>query len=183
MRSSRVCSRNREIRPATAAARSARPASLSANSPSNGGAPRRHDLLAVDGQVRRPPTNHPSGSRPDSHAAASSAPGRSACCHPPRPGPRPPRPPAWPPTMHPSRHPRLPLPPQRLRDYTATCAPRCFARAPAGLGASSLRAMAPGTTGPRTRPTTPDSRVQVEEGRQLASGSVTGRSHTKPRQT
>ena len=37
MRSSRVVSRNREIRPASAAARSAPPASVSANSPSTGG--------------------------------------------------------------------------------------------------------------------------------------------------
>ncbi|OLT03824.1 hypothetical protein BJF90_04020 [Pseudonocardia sp. CNS-004] len=52
------------------------------------------DFLPVDRDVRC--TGEPLvGSRPCNQAAASSAPGRSACCQPPRPGPRP-RPPGHP---------------------------------------------------------------------------------------
>ena len=99
--------------------RSARPASVSANSPSSAGSSPTIRISSRSMVTSGAPANHSSGSRPCSHAAASSAPGRSACCHPPRPGPRPPRPAraSRGASVRTSRY--LPVL-CRLRDYTAT---------------------------------------------------------------
>ena len=85
IRSSRVSSRNRLIRPASAAVAAA---SSAPSTPGGASVPTTR-ISSRSTVTSGAPVNHSSGSRPANQPAASSAGGRSACCQPPdRPKPR-----------------------------------------------------------------------------------------------